>query len=168
MEMYYGEMDSPVGMLTIVSDGEKIVRIDYGSFADVEGKLQQWSKRYFDNPVFVRRSEKTTHAANELNEYFQGKRQDFTFDFSFYGTPFQQKVWQALYDTIPYGGTKTYKDIAETIDNPKAVRAVGGAVNKNPFSIVVPCHRVLGADGKLVGYGGGLDKKEFLLTHESE
>ncbi|HLR62077.1 MAG TPA: methylated-DNA--[protein]-cysteine S-methyltransferase [Lentibacillus sp.] len=168
MELYYGEMESPVGELTIVSDSKKAVRIDYGSFAEIEDKLRHWSERYFDDPEFIQEPEKVDLAASELREYFQGERQDFTFDFAFYGTPFQQKVWQALYNKIPYGDTKTYKDIAQTINNPKAVRAVGGAVNKNPFSIVVPCHRVVGADGKLVGYGGGLDKKEFLLTLESE
>ncbi|TFJ92033.1 methylated-DNA--[protein]-cysteine S-methyltransferase [Lentibacillus salicampi] len=166
MEMYYGEMNFQIGTLTIVSDGEKVLRIDFGSFADVEAKLQKWSSRYFDKPVFIQKPEKVDHAATELREYFQGKRRDFTFDVTFYGTPFQQKVWHALND-IPYGDTKTYKDIAQAIHNPKAVRAVGGAVNKNPFSIVVPCHRVIGTDGKMVGYGGGLDKKEYLLSHEA-
>src|SRR5699024_9958803 len=167
MNLYYGEMESPVGTLTIVSDGERVVRIDYGTFADVEVKLQKWSARYFNQPAFIEKPEKVAHAAAELGDYFQEKRRDFTFDVAFYGTPFQQKVWQALND-IPYGDTKTYKDIAQAINNPKSVRAVGGAVNKNPFSIVVPCHRVIGANGKMVGYGGGLDKKEYLLTHEAQ
>ncbi|GGJ88146.1 methylated-DNA--protein-cysteine methyltransferase [Lentibacillus kapialis] len=167
MGLYYGEMESPLGTMTIVSDGLKIVRIDFGSFVEIEAKLQRWSKRYFEEAVFIQKPEKVSQATEELCDYFQEGRQNFTFDYAFYGTPFQQKVWQALND-IPYGDTKTYKDIAQAIHNPKAVRAVGGAVNKNPFSIVVPCHRVLGANGKLVGYGGGLDKKEFLLIHESE
>ncbi|SFA80513.1 methylated-DNA-[protein]-cysteine S-methyltransferase [Lentibacillus halodurans] len=168
MELYYSEMDSPVGTLTIVSNGEKVIRIDYGSFADLEATMTKWASHFFDKPVFIPKPEKVHHVITELRDYFQGKRQNFSFDFEYYGTPFQQKVWKALHDTIPYGQTRTYKDIAGTIKQPKAVRAVGGAVNKNPFSIVVPCHRVIGANGKMIGYGGGLDKKEFLLTHEAK
>ncbi|SDQ84427.1 methylated-DNA--[protein]-cysteine S-methyltransferase [Virgibacillus salinus] len=167
MELYYDEMESPVGPLTIISDGEHIVRIEYGSFNQMEAKMGKWSERYFDNPIFIHKPGKVDYVKIELQDYFNGNRSVFSFDFSFHGTPFQHKVWQALYDTISYGETKTYKDIAAAIGNPKAVRAVGGAVNKNPFSIVVPCHRVIGANGKMVGYNGGLDKKEYLLAHEA-
>ncbi|MFC4559089.1 methylated-DNA--[protein]-cysteine S-methyltransferase [Virgibacillus kekensis] len=166
MKLYYDEMETPVGILLLVSDGEKIVRIEYGSLADVEEKMMRWSNRYFDSPEFIRDASHVEHAKQELNEYFTGERKQFTFDFSFYGTPFQQEVWQALFTAIEYGETKTYKDVAEAIGRPKAVRAVGGAVNKNPFSIVVPCHRVVGTNGSLTGYNGGLDKKEYLLKHE--
>ncbi|GGB55811.1 methylated-DNA--protein-cysteine methyltransferase [Lentibacillus populi] len=165
-KLYYDEMVSPVGSLLIISDGQRIVRIDYGLMADLETQLQKWGDRYFDHPVFVQDAKKVNHVKEQLQAYFQRKSQEFSFNFAFHGTPFQQKVWQALCDTIPYGVTKTYKDIAVTIGNPKAVRAVGGAVNKNPFSIVVPCHRVIGTNGKMVGYNGGLDKKEYLLQHE--
>ncbi|WP_106498169.1 methylated-DNA--[protein]-cysteine S-methyltransferase [Lentibacillus sp. Marseille-P4043] len=166
--LYFDEMETPVGPLLIISDGEKIVRIDYGRMADLEAQMNKWSKRYFDNPVFENKPEKVEHVKKELQAYFKDGSKKFSFAFTFHGTPFQTKVWQALCDTIPYGETKTYKDIAEAIDNPKAVRAVGGAVNKNPFSIVVPCHRVIGANGKMVGYNGGLDKKEYLLAHEQD
>ncbi|WP_188456714.1 methylated-DNA--[protein]-cysteine S-methyltransferase [Virgibacillus oceani] len=164
--LYYDEMDSPVGPLLLISDGKRIVRIDYGRMDDLKDQLNKWSERYFGTPVFKHASEKTEHVKKELHAYFRNKSREFSFKFVFHGTPFQKKVWQALYDTIPYGETKSYKDIAVTIGNPKAVRAVGGAVNKNPFSIVVPCHRVIGTSGKMVGYNGGLDKKEFLLAHE--
>jgi len=83
-----------------------------------------------------------------------------------YGTPFQKQVWEALMDTIPYGKTRTYKEIAVEIGKEKAVRAVGGAVNKNPISIIVPCHRVIGSNGKMVGYNGGISIKEYLLEME--
>ncbi|GAA0595640.1 methylated-DNA--[protein]-cysteine S-methyltransferase [Virgibacillus siamensis] len=166
MELLYDEMDSPVGTLLLVSDGEKMVRIEYGSMADLEEKMTGWAARYFGAASFVKDPEKVMGAKKELQEYFKNERQQFTIPFEFHGTDFQKQVWQALFDTISFGKTKTYKDIAETIDKPKAVRAVGGAVNKNPFSIVVPCHRVIGANGKMVGYNGGLDKKEFLLNHE--
>lgn len=167
MELFYDEMDSPVGKLTIFSDGEKVIRIEYGLFGDLKAKMNKWAERYLGNPIFVHKSGIVDHVKEELHAYFQDKRGDFSFEYTFYGTPFQQKVWQALYDTIGYGETKTYKDIANTIGKPKAVRAVGGAINKNPFSIVVPCHRVIGTNGKLVGYNGGLDKKEYLLAHEA-
>ncbi|MFD2042845.1 methylated-DNA--[protein]-cysteine S-methyltransferase [Ornithinibacillus salinisoli] len=164
--LYYGEMESPIGTILVISNGENIVRIDFGSMAVMKEKLEVWTRRYIGEINFVCKPEKVQHVIDQLNDYFLRQKKEFTINFDFYGTPFQKKVWQALYDHIPFGITKSYKDIAETIGNPKAVRAVGGAVNKNPFSIIVPCHRVIGANGKMVGYNGGLDKKEFLLAHE--
>ena len=105
-------------------------------------------------------------ANRQLSEYLKGERQMFDLPLNPRGTDFQKRVWRALRD-IPYGETRSYKQIAEAIGNPKAVRAVGMANNRNPITIVVPCHRVIGADGKLVGYGGGLEMKEFLLRLES-
>ncbi len=104
---------------------------------------------------------------HQLAEYFQGKRQAFDVPLDLaWGTPFQRAVWQALQD-IPYGQTRTYGDIARHIDNPKAVRAVGAAIGQNPHSIVVPCHRVVGANGSLTGFAGGLDRKTYLLALEA-
>lgn len=165
--LFYDEIVSPVGPLLIMSDGEMIVRIDYGTVGKLPNKTKKWTKQYFNASALVHNPSTVKHVKEELHHYFHAGKQDFTFDLEFYGTPFQKKVWQALHESIPYGETRTYKDIALTIGNPKAVRAVGGAVNKNPFSIVVPCHRVIGANGKMVGYNGGLDKKEYLLGHES-
>lgn len=102
---------------------------------------------------------------NQLKEYFQGTRREFTIPIEDEGSEFQKKVWKALLD-IPYGQTRTYKEIAIAIGNEKACRAVGMANNRNPISIIIPCHRVIGANGKLVGYGGGLDIKEKLLNIE--
>lgn len=104
-------------------------------------------------------------AYTQLQEYFQGKRKEFQLPLEPKGTEFQRKVWKAL-ESIPYGQTKSYGEIARMIGNEKASRAVGMANNKNPLSIFIPCHRVIGADGKLVGYGGGLDKKIYLLDLE--
>lgn len=104
-------------------------------------------------------------AARELEEYFAGKRRSFTFKMSPSGTDFQKKVWKAL-EQIPYGETRTYGEIARAIGKPKAARAVGMANNRNPLSIVVPCHRVIGSTGDLVGYGGGLSLKTKLLKLE--
>ncbi|GAB4073880.1 methylated-DNA--[protein]-cysteine S-methyltransferase [Barrientosiimonas marina] len=166
MKLYYDEMDSPVGPLTILSDGEQAIRIDYGPFRELTG-LTKWAQRYLGEPVFQKQPGQVALIKRELTDYFRGKREAFSFAFVFYGTPFQQQVWHALCH-VPYGETRTYKAIADSIGNPKAVRAVGGAVNKNPFSIVVPCHRVIGANGQMVGYGGGLAKKEFLLELEAK
>ena len=105
-------------------------------------------------------------AHQQLSEYLKGERKSFDLPLRMKGTDFQQRVWNALLG-IPYGETRSYKQIAEAIGNPKAVRAVGMANNRNPLLIVVPCHRVIGADGKLVGYGAGIEKKEFLLRLES-
>jgi len=105
-------------------------------------------------------------AKQELDAYFAGTLQKFTIPLHPKGTSFRTKVWDALL-TIPYGETISYKELAHRIGNPAAIRAVGGANHNNPISIIIPCHRVIGANGKLVGYGGGLDVKEFLLGHES-
>lgn len=104
-------------------------------------------------------------AHRQLTEYLKGERKSFDLPLLIKGTTFQQQVWKALLE-IPYGETRSYKQIAEAIGNPKAVRAVGMANNRNPLLIVVPCHRVIGANGKLVGYGAGIEMKEFLLRLE--
>ncbi len=104
-------------------------------------------------------------AAREMGEYFEGKRTVFSFPMQAEGTTFQQQVWQAL-NTIPYGETRTYGDIALQVGNPKGARAVGGACNKNPLWIAVPCHRVLGAGGSLTGYAYGTGMKQTLLALE--
>lgn len=106
-------------------------------------------------------------AAQQLQAYFLGHRQSFDLPLQpAWGTPFQRAVWQAL-QRIPYGLTSTYGDIARGIGNPKAVRAVGAAIGQNPHSIIVPCHRVLGANGSLTGFAGGLDRKKYLLAFEA-
>ena len=102
----------------------------------------------------------------QLEEYFSGKRRRFDLALDLQGTEFEQKVWRQLL-RIPYGQTASYQETAEAIGRPKAVRAVGAANGKNPVAIIVPCHRVIGRDGRLVGYGGGLWRKKWLLDHES-
>ena len=103
--------------------------------------------------------------AEEIEEYFAGKRRSFDIPLSMSGTDFQRSVWKAL-QTIPFGETRSYKDIATQIGNPKACRAVGMANNRNPVAIVVPCHRVIGQDGSMTGYAGGISVKEYLLDVE--
>lgn len=102
----------------------------------------------------------------QLKEYFDGKRKDFTLDLNPQGTDFQKRVWQALLD-IPFGKTTSYLQLSKTLGDVKAIRAVAAANGKNPLWIVVPCHRVIGSDGSLTGYAGGLHRKKWLLEHES-
>lgn len=101
----------------------------------------------------------------QLDEYFSHKRQQFDLPLHFHGTPFQRQVWTQLL-AVPYGTTTAYQTIANALGNPKAVRAVGAANGQNPISIIAPCHRIIGSDGNLIGYGGGLWRKEWLLRHE--
>lgn len=164
--LYYDKQDTPIGSLILLSDGENVLRIDYGTLLTLEVKWLKWTKRYFGKVTFVHNSAIFKEVKEELTAYFSGDKKTFTFSYNLKGTPFQKKVWRTLTDTVYFGETKTYKEIAESIGNPKAVRAVGGAVNKNPLSIVIPCHRVIGSDGKMIGYNGGLDKKEYLLAFE--
>lgn len=115
----------------------------------------------------IEKSRLAEMALEQLNEYFSGIRFEFSLPIAPAGTPFMQDVWQAL-EAIPYGELRTYGDIAGQIGRPKAVRAVGMANNKNPLPIIIPCHRVIGVSGKLVGYAGGVEKKEKLIALENE
>lgn len=148
--MAYAVFEFPVGRLLLACRDEKLTRIDRTDEPCMDS----------DNALLLR-------ARMELDEYFAGRRKEFDLPLAAEGTAFQQKVWAALC-TIPYGETRTYGELAAQIGRPKACRAVGGANHKNPLSIVVPCHRVVGADGSLTGYGGGLPMKEFLLKLERD
>lgn len=141
--------NSPIGWIKIEANDLGITKV---SFIDEEKNI---NSNYF-----------TEICKKQLDEYFNGIRKDFTVDLSLAkGTVFQKKVWDELLN-IPYGETVSYLDIAKGIGNDKAVRAVGGANNKNPIAIIIPCHRVIGRNGKLIGYESGLDKKEFLINLE--
>ena len=122
-----------------------------------------WSK--IPQEYVLAETELVLNCKKQLDEYFAGKRKTFDLPLAPKGTEFQQKVWNALKE-IPYGETRTYGEIAAAIGNPKGARAVGMANNKNPIGILIPCHRVVGANGKLVGYAGGMEKKEWLLRLE--
>lgn len=127
--------------------------------------LEEWVKKHFPNTPLVYNQDRIRPYVIQFEEYFTGKRQNFNIPLVLRGTDFQISVWKALL-RIPYGTTKTYSEIAQEINRPKAVRAVGGAIGANPVSIVVPCHRVIGKDGTLTGFGGGLEIKAELLKIE--
>jgi methylated-DNA-[protein]-cysteine S-methyltransferase len=152
----YAVIDSPVGLLTLVSIGDELAGL----------YLEQHRHRP-ELETFGTRDDSVLPAVTEqLHEYFEGGRTTFDIPLRTNGTPFQEKVWNALKD-IPYGETTTYGELAARLGMPPgASRAVGLANGKNPISIIVPCHRVVGSTGSLTGYGGGLERKQQLLDHE--
>ena len=147
--IFHYTYDTVLGSVTFVEeDGALLAISTHGTFEGIEQETPLIKEAY-----------------RQLSEYLKGERKGFDLPLLIKGTTFQQQVWKALLE-IPYGETRSYKQIAVAIGNPKAVRAVGMANNRNPLLIVVPCHRVIGANGKLVGYGAGIEKKEFLLRLE--
>jgi methylated-DNA-[protein]-cysteine S-methyltransferase len=130
-------------------------------------ELVNWVQKKLPHHHLEREDHQLQPYAEQFAEYFQGKRTSFTFPIDFHGTPFQQSVWIAL-NEIPYGCTHTYSEIAEILQKPKSVRAVASAIGANPILITVPCHRVIGKNGKLTGFRGGLEMKEKLLNLEKE
>jgi O-6-methylguanine DNA methyltransferase len=125
----------------------------------------EWARRWYPRARLVHHADLLDRLREQLGEYFEGRRRDFALPLDLRGTAFQARVWQALC-AIPWGRTSTYADVAHAIGRPRAVRAVGVANGANPVPIVVPCHRVVGSDGRLTGYGGGLALKRRLLTLE--
>lgn len=144
-------IDSPIGKIAIFAENEKIIRLEL--------KTEQKADSVKTEKVLA-------EAEKQLFEYFSGERKIFELEYEFSGTEFQKSVWNELLK-IPFGKTKTYGEIAKEIGNPKAGRAVGSACNKNPLPIIVPCHRVIGANGKLTGFACGTKTKEWFLGHEA-
>lgn len=147
--MYQTQVSSPLGPIVVRSDGHNITAIEFSS-ARLDASAE---------------CEVLTKAVTQLERYFSGDLKQFDLPLRPQGTEFQRQVWQAL-QAVPHGRTASYATIAKAIDNPKGVRAVGMANSRNPIAIVVPCHRIIGANGSLTGYAGGLDKKAWLLQHE--
>ena len=143
-------LETPIGPLTVARNDRAITEIHFG-----ERARDEWRR---DDFAFE-------DAASQLAEYFEGKRREFDLPLAPSGTPFQLSVWEVL-RTIPYGATRSYLDVANAIGKPAACRAVGAANGANPLPIVVPCHRVIGANGSLTGFGGGIDVKRRLLALE--
>ena len=147
---YRDHFETPLGTMEITATDEAITTI---FFVEKPGQAQ---------PSLL-----TDLAKTQLKEYFADERKEFDLPLDAQGTEFQKKVWKALL-AVPFGKTCSYSDIATKIDNPKGVRAVGLANGKNPLTIVVPCHRIIGANGSLTGYAGGIERKAWLLNYESE
>jgi methylated-DNA-[protein]-cysteine S-methyltransferase len=157
MQSCFSEYSSPLGKLTLVANGRGLAGVYFEHHAHFQGTAQM--QRNDHHPVF--------DLVEQLTAYFAGQRKSFSvpLDLSA-GTAFQQQVWRLLAE-IPYGETVSYGALAEKLENPRAVRAVGAANGRNPFSILLPCHRVIASDGRLTGYAGGLKNKAFLLKFEA-
>lgn len=143
--------ESPIGKIALFAKNGRIIRLSINSDEKTDGIITE--KVLFE-------------AEKQLSEYFSGKREKFEIEYEFYGTDFQKKVWRKL-EKIPFGKTRTYGEIAAAIGKPKASRAVGSACHNNPIAIIVPCHRVIGAGGKLTGFASGTEIKKQLLGIES-
>lgn len=153
--VYYTELDSPIGTLLITGDGVAITGLH----------MEQQATRPAIGDDWVRDDHRFRAAREQLTAYFDGTLQQFDLPLAGAGTGFQKSVWAALRE-IPYGQTETYGQLARRIGNQKASRAVGLANGRNPIGIIVPCHRVIGANGSLTGYAGGIERKQWLLAHE--
>lgn len=161
-DAHYDEFDSPVGVLTLITSEKGLHRILW----DIDRKHSQCNqiiKALNHSP----NSELMMNIKKQLSEYFAGTRKIFNLPLAPEGTSFQQQAWKALC-TIPYGETISYGEQAQRLGDKNKARAVGLANGANPISIIVPCHRVIGSNGKLTGFGGGLDKKSWLLVHEAK
>ena len=157
--MYYEIFSSPVGPLLLQGAGAKLRQLSF---------LKNRNTEPFVDPEWIRRADYFIDIKKQLVEYFDGRRRKFDveLDFGVPETTFSAQVWREL-QQIPYGETRSYRDVAQNIGRAKAFRAVGQANHRNPIAIIVPCHRVIGSDGTLTGFGGGLDTKKFLLDMES-
>jgi methylated-DNA-[protein]-cysteine S-methyltransferase len=154
--VYYTWFDSPVGTLLLAGSSAGLKLVSFAAGSRATSVHPEWQ---VDNAAFV-------EVVDQLQSYFAGARKNFELDLVLEGTQFQKKVWTALQE-IPYGETISYKNLAEAVGSPKAVRAVGAANGANPIPIIIPCHRVIGNDGSLTGFGGGLPLKKQLLELES-
>jgi methylated-DNA-[protein]-cysteine S-methyltransferase len=154
--MYFTMIESPIGDLLVGGNGAAIALLYV--------EVRRWGPE--DTKGWQRDDARFAEAREQLDAYFAGKLLSFDLPLAPEGTPFQQRVWSALRE-IPFGDVVSYSDIARRIGAPAAVRAVGAANGRNPISIMIPCHRVVGANGSLTGYGGGLERKRWLLAHEA-
>jgi methylated-DNA-[protein]-cysteine S-methyltransferase len=154
-------VDSPIGRLMLTSDGTALTGLYMNLYRNKPTKLPELNGDWLQNQTIGQ----LPAAARQLREYFAGSRRAFDLPLRMAGTEFQQRVWRELIQ-IPFGETRSYGQLAKRLDNPNGSRAVGLANGRNPIAIIVPCHRVIGADGSLTGFGGGIDRKEWLLTHE--
>lgn len=152
----YTTMETPLGEIVLTSSGRAMTCL----YTPGHSFYKQAKKGIYDKRPFKK-------AIKQLDEYFKGKRKDFELELEPVGTSFQKNVWKYLLG-INYGKTKSYGEIAKSLRNPKAMRAVGSANSKNPISIIIPCHRVIGANGRPTGYAGGIKAKEWLLNHEAK
>ncbi|HSJ64621.1 MAG TPA: methylated-DNA--[protein]-cysteine S-methyltransferase [Gemmatimonadaceae bacterium] len=157
----YDVMPSPVGDLMLAATDTHLIGVRFAPHSEDAVARQGWMRASGGTPADAI----LTEARAQLDQYFSGERTAFHLPLAPTGTDFQMQVWSSL-QAIPFGGTISYGELARRIGDPKAMRAVGAANGRNPIPIIVPCHRVIGADGSLTGYGGGMERKRWLLAHE--
>lgn len=157
------EIDSPIGPLALYGTAEGLMAIVFPRHSRVQ--VEAWLDRVIGSARIVDDGEALEGAIEQLGEYFAGTRREFDLELDMRGTDFQQRVWEAV-RAVPYGQTRSYRQVAEAVGKPAATRAVGAANGANPLPLVVPCHRIIGSSGGLHGYGGGLDVKARLLELE--
>jgi len=155
---HYSIIQSPVGSLMLLADDSVLMGLYFAETAPPQLPRQDWTENA-QHPVLQR-------AAKQLKEYFKKKRTSFSLPLAFKGTNFQRNIWREI-ARIPYGKTISYSELAERAGAPRAVRAAGTSTGRNPLAIIIPCHRVVGKDGSMCGFGGGLERKQFLLELES-
>lgn len=163
--MIYKYLDTPIGEMVAVANDDGICMLEFKDMTTLETDLLKLKETHGGDPVMPGKNAHLDLLTEEITAYFQRKLTTFTVPLVKWGTSFQNQVWTEL-EMIGYGETKSYADIAEKLGNPKAVRAVGMANGKNKIAIIIPCHRVIGSNGTLTGYAGGLWRKEWLLAHE--
>ena len=156
-------VDSPIGRLMLTSDGESLTGLYMNLYRNKPTKLPDLNGDWVQDSDI----DPLPAAARQIKEYFSGMRRAFELPLRLNGTEFQQRVWRELLK-IPFGETRTYGQLAKRLGNPNGSRAVGLANGRNPIAVIVPCHRVIGADGSLTGFGGGIERKEWLLSHEGQ
>lgn len=163
---YYSNIESPVGPLTLVSSQQGLMRVTFSAAHKLTNFTSTLKKRDPESE-WIEDNEKLREVILQLQEYFEGKRKTFSLELDLKGTPFQIQVWQTL-QKVPYGETSTYGEIANRIGSPNASRAVGNACRANPIPIIIPCHRIIGKNGQLTGFAGGLEIKRKLLELETK
>jgi methylated-DNA-[protein]-cysteine S-methyltransferase len=159
MRFHYSEMSTPIGPLCLAADGDNLIAVHIGTAASLQKRLRSTMEWHHSSDALA-------EAVHQVTAYFAGELREFSLPLAPVGTPFQQRVWKEL-RSIPYGVTVSYGEIARRIGAPDSARAIGAANGQNPIAIVVPCHRVIGANGALTGYGGGMERKRYLLDLES-
>lgn len=166
MSIYSSEIQTPIGsMLTCVNE-EGVCLLEFSDRKDLNKQINKLKKK-LGSEIVPGRNEHTELLEKQLSEYFSSKRKSFQLALVFTGSVFQEKVWNALKE-VPFGKVSSYKKLTDQLGDPKAIRAVAGANGANKMAIIIPCHRVIGSNGSLIGYAGGLGRKQWLLDHESK
>lgn len=166
MFIFSSTIETPIGQMFACANHEGVCLLEFTERGDLE-KQKTALQKSLKTEIVPGPNSALRRLQKQLKEYFEGQRIKFDLPIVMTGTPFQKKVWKALLD-IPFGKTRTYQSLTNLLGDPKAIRAVAGANGANKMAIIIPCHRVIGSDGSLTGYAGGLSRKQWLLDHENK